>query len=322
MGDYVWNSGVTRTVLTTFDEARDALADLVTGLASLEGDDEPLPALRLPAHPWELGIPVEQAGRAITLVELTRFLYDTDAHDAAAFFDALISHVPADIGLTESEIDALLRVQAAAPHSEFADSFAAAYASGLDGVLCALTHSTLISLTRAPLWDLDQIGFSFDGEDYTFDHIAKAQHASAIRARRVVAIRAEITRRSFWERRGQAFPHLLFGEDVATQLQSFDATLLPLLFRRFAELDALALRWKTENTDRLPADGPEVKPESQATMDNYGNLRRFRGADGAMRTFELHVWVDRGHRIHLYAHREQRQIEIGYVGPHLKTMLH
>ncbi len=64
---------------------------------------------------------------------------------------------------------------------------------------------------------------------------------------------------------------------------------------------------------------PGLRPESQPTMEQFGDQRIFRDAEGQRRTYELHVSAG-SRRIHLRISPRGRVIEIGYVGRHLDTV--
>jgi RecB family exonuclease len=55
-------------------------------------------------------------------------------------------------------------------------------------------------------------------------------------------------------------------------------------------------------------------------MKRYGTARRFRGLDGLQHTYEDHMWIDRGNRIHMIREETHRDVEVGYIGVHLPTM--
>ena len=138
--------------------------------------------------------------------------------------------------------------------------------------------------------------------------------------RRLARLRDELNTRSFWRMRNQVFLSLLFGLDVENQIEKFNTTLLPLLFRRLVELDERSSNWRQSETGNFPEGSTEIRGETVRTMKRYGNDRRFRGHDGVMRTFEDHMWIDRSHRIQLIRDTIQRTVEVGYVGRHLPTM--
>lgn len=64
--------------------------------------------------------------------------------------------------------------------------------------------------------------------------------------------------------------------------------------------------------------GLTVSGESKVTMDNYGNLRKFRLPNGKREIFEDHIKIGGSLRIHFWVN-ENNAVYIGYIGKHLKT---
>lgn len=321
MSDYVLNGASVAEAYADRATAQSDLAMMLRGLALLDADAPVLPTFRLPADPWLIPV-VREGGDELTLGDLAHSLYATPDRDVAAYFDALSRSMPADAGLDDATIEAVLRLAPDAPAPDHEVCYGSVQAAGFDAMLCAAANFVMASLRRSELWRFDRLGFVANGEIYLFDHVAEPSHAEAIRERRRVAVRASLDARHFWSMKDQAFPNLRFGSDVRNQMERFDAKLLPLLFRRLAELDARARLWREGMNDAFPKGACEIKPETDQTMKRYGADRRFRGYDGVIRTFEHHVWVDHGHRVHLFHHVAERILEIGYVGPHLPTMRH
>ena len=54
-------------------------------------------------------------------------------------------------------------------------------------------------------------------------------------------------------------------------------------------------------------------------MQAYGDMRRFRSADGKMATYEPHAMVGNRYRIHFRVDQLRKSFEIGYIGKHLPT---
>jgi hypothetical protein len=320
MSDYVLNIASIAEPYTDVSRARADLAALLRGLAILDADSALLPSLRLDTDPWLQ--PVVRGGSAIqlTLGELAHGFYGTMDHDLASFFDSLSRSVPADAGIDELTINAILRLTPDGPAVGYEQTFASVIAASTHGMICAALKFVLIGFLRSELWRFDAMGFVCDTETFLFDHVAEPSHGEAIRVRRIAAVRDELTPRSFWSLRTRVFPNLLFGVDVEKQIERFNTILLPLLFRRLAELDARCKLWRESADDAFPEGATEISRETAQTMKRYGNDRRFRGHDGHPRTYEDHMWIDRSHRVHLICHSEIKIVEIGYVGPHLPTM--
>lgn len=320
MSDYVLNSASVADLYFDAAIAQAHLAMLLRGLALLDAGSEVLPSLRLNIDPWLQPLVAEPLREPITLGQLAHSFYETRDHDLAAFFDSLNRSIPSDHALDEVSVDAILRLdpQYAAPGYE--QTLGSVQAAGVDALICAAMNFTLVGLLRSQLWNFDRMGFVCGSQAYLFDHLAEPTHAEAINARRIEALRSELTARTFWSLKGSVFPHLLFGLDVREQLKKFSTVLMPLMFKRLAELDARAMIWRTSPSELFPEGTTEIKKESLQTMKRYGSDRSFRGHDGMRRTFEDHLWIERSHRMHLFLNPKDKSVEIGYVGKHLPTI--
>ena len=320
MSDYVLNSASMGELYSEAATARVHLAALLRGLALLDADSIQLPSLRLNLDPWLQPLVQDNSATPITLGALAHGFYGTADHDLAEFFDSLNRSVPADHAISDISVDAILRLVPEQPASGFEKTFASVQAAGTDATICAAMNFTLVGLLRCDLWMFDRMGFVSGFETYLFDHIAEPSHATAIRGRRLEATRKGLTRRSFWSLKGRVFPNILFGLDVEGQVERFNTKLMPLMFKRLAELDMRADIWRNSPNDNFPEGTSEIKVETPRTMKRYGHDRSFRGHDGVTRTFEDHIWIDESHRIHLFRDANRKIVEIGYVGRHLPTM--
>ncbi|MGY3603253.1 MULTISPECIES: hypothetical protein [unclassified Bradyrhizobium] len=319
MGDYVLNSACLSPSYSSQAEASVHITQLLEGLAAVDDNSDRLPVLRLPSDPWGIILFKDaQSGTEVSLGELAHSLYfDVNTRDHAAYFDQLARTIPTDQGLDEEIIEELLRLEPDKPVPNLEHTFKSVQAAGLDATLCALTGSLLLSLLRDQLWNFSRMGFLAEEIEYAFDHIANVGHSNEILARRLAVTREDLTLRNFWANKEAAFPHLIFGADVESQLKNFDSRYIPLLFRRLAELNEKSRIWS--QTGHLPTTPPAITPESKATMSQFGDNRRFSDSNGNPQTFEDHVWVESTNRVHILLHDDSRRIEIGYVGHHLPT---
>ena len=149
----------------------------------------------------------------------------------------------------------------------------------------------------------------------TFDHVSTAVHGLAVAERRRKQARSRLTARNFGDLKEECFPHLRFGQGVEAQIEAFSANLLGLALKRLWELDEFS---RQVAAGALGLSGMEkkrqgIKPETTETMKSYGEERRFRDSNGALRIFEEHVWVDKLYRIHIFVHEETPIIEVGYM---------
>ena len=119
-------------------------------------------------------------------------------------------------------------------------------------------------------------------------------------------------------RKEECFPHLSFGLDVDDHIAKLPAGMLAAVVKKLMLLDASARAWRRNPESTLPTL-PGCRPESEPTMQQYGNHRIFRDGHGTNRTYELHC-AAAAHRIHLRVVHELRGLEIGYIGGHLPTV--
>jgi hypothetical protein len=166
--------------------------------------------------------------------------------------------------------------------------------AAFESAFCAVTNSLMISFLRDARWDFDQAGFrSNGGALHYYDHLAQPRHGLAVAQRRTEALRKSLNHRNFWAMKARAFPNLVFGRDVEGQLSRFDATALPLLFRRLAELNKKAATWQSNAGSKFPEGPPEISEETHATMVNYGTRM---GAQIFRRSTAAKVGGKLGHR--------------------------
>ena len=191
-------------------------------------------------------------------------------------------------------------------------------------LLCALDDSVAVSFPTRPGWDRDRIvvefkellpSDTFSDESEEIDHLSRAGHAEPICLRHAESRRADIRNgEELWRRRREAFPNLFFGLDVEGHV-----TALPYLssvINRLSELDAAAADW---------VGGPAPQWTCKVTNESGGlqknpklrEARRFRSCSGRRELFIWHARVRGGRRIHLRFNPATREVEIGYIGPHL-----
>lgn len=320
MTEYIFNTASNDGQNGGLHAATSLVAKLVETLADL--DDQlagPPRPLKLPQNPWELQVAVSATGQGVTLGEIINDFYGAgNTRDLATFFDALQCYAPAADRLDDATVEAILRLEPTASAPGFEAIYPAICASGLDAMQCAVTDGTLVSLDH-DRWNFDRAVFACGAETVEIDHASRSAHVEVIVERRLATTRAGVSRRNFEAVRHSAFPSLLWGQEVAGQLQRFPSEYLGLAFTRLAALDDMVRRWQRTGSVNPDPQGLELKGESDLTMQNYSDERRFRSSSGEMRTYETHVWIDRGNRIHLIQDNERRTIDIGYIGTHLRT---
>ena len=320
MSEYVFNAASSEPAQTNRDTGDTLAATLLQTLAELDSRLlGPARPLKLPRNPWDLPFAQDAQGHSVSLGEIVNGFYESGAtRDLAVFFDALQWHAPAVDQLDEPTIEAILRLAPSAPAEGYEGIFQAVCDAGYDAMQCVVTGGTLVSIA-GPRWDFDQAVVRNGTDLVEFDHASRPPHVDAIFDRQQQAARAAVTRQNFEGIRHSAFPLLAWGRDITGQIATFPSEYLGLAFKRLAKLDDIVRRWRASGDAEPDTNGMEFKNETALTMDNYGEERRFRSASGAMRTYEKHVWIDRGNRIHFVIDHLSRGLEIGYIGPHLKT---
>lgn len=123
------------------------------------------------------------------------------------------------------------------------------------------------------------------------------------------------------DRKHECFPHLEFGLDVDGHLEALPPEILQVVVGKLVILDAVSRAWRSDPTMTSP-QLPQCNPESEATMQQFGDQRTFRNPEGGRASYRLHAMVGSAYRIHLRVTHEPRGIEIGYIGRHLDTVRH
>lgn len=193
-------------------------------------------------------------------------------------------------------------------------------------MLCVVTGGIAISLPSHEVWNTDRVSIRFeellgdaDIQERTeyIDNLSGANHAVVIAERHRAALRSCADAGELWRRRCEVFPHLRFGPGVEANLSQLGGH-LPGVAEKLAGLDAAAAEWKDAGGD-TPRWRTKVTRESESLRKNPELLdrRRFRSRTGRRELFEWHARYGSGGRIHLRLERESKEIEIGYIGPHL-----
>ncbi|MHC1999936.1 hypothetical protein ACYQR9_05770 [Methylobacterium sp. CM6241] len=320
MSEYVLNIA---SIDVNNDSLRDAtrlITSFVETLAELDTQMNGAPrALKLPREPWDIYVAVDDDGSSVSLGEIVNGFYENGAtRELAVFFDAMRFYAPAVDQLDEQAIEAILRLTPSCAAEGQEGIFEAVCEAGHEAMQCVVTGGTLVGLAK-PKWDFDLGAVTCDQDVVTFDHASCVGHVDAISQRVRRAAQATVTRRNFLAYRQTAFPSLIWGEEVDDQITVFPSEYLGLAFSRLANLDDMARRWSLSGDAEPDSGVMELCLESKITMDNYGDNRRFRSASGVMRTYETHVWIDRGNRVHVFLDKTNRTVEVGYVGKHLPT---
>ena len=185
-----------------------------------------------------------------------------------------------------------------------------------------------LSFASAPEWSTSRLTVTLRtlGEDAELlEEHAEVNHASrsdhlADHARWLHDAMTEDVKsgRQFWEARAEIFPNLSFcqsvGANVTNMLEGDDA--LRHVLRRLRDLNDYAEEWTSGPFDSSAI--ANASPETETTIDQYGDVRTFTCPDGQSRVFSWHVRCTPGAiRVHFLP--IEHSIIIGYIGPHLPT---
>ena len=192
-------------------------------------------------------------------------------------------------------------------------------------VLCAIVDGIAVGFPSRPPWDRDQVEVRFnkllsDGSIQArakeVDQLTRAEHAGPICERHRGRIRAGSNPVTLWENREDIFPNLLFGPGVEGNLKEY-ANRFQAIVGKLVDLDRSAGEWKAKGGPAPPWK-TKVTPESESLMADpeLSQARVFLSSLGTRETFEWHARFGDG-RIHLRFDPQSREVEIGYIGPHL-----
>ena len=199
--------------------------------------------------------------------------------------------------------------------------------AGEDGaplVLCAIADWVAVGLPSAPCWDRDRLTVEFNEllpdeslapASESIDSLTRSSHAAPIAERHREKLAYGSDPASLWRDRRLCFPDLAFGPGVEADLQRY-ATYFSTVVGRLMDIHEAAARWK-EQGGPAPPWRTKVTDESQSLAPTQLNARRFRSHSGTIELFTWHARFGKGGRIHLRFDADTREVEIGYIGPHL-----
>ena len=188
-------------------------------------------------------------------------------------------------------------------------------------VLCAITNWVVVGFPSAPSWDRDQLTVQFNellpngalmATSEVVDNLTRSRHATPISQRHSERLALGSNPTTLWENRQTCFPHILFGPNVERDLKTH-ARLFHTLVGKLIDINRAAAEWK---------GGPAPNWRTKVTDENdlaqkYLNMRRFASCRGTRELFTWHARAGDGYRIHLRFDAAEREVEIGYIGPHL-----
>ena len=193
-------------------------------------------------------------------------------------------------------------------------------------VLCAISDGIAVGLPSDPVWDANRLTVRFLEllSDGTFseaseevDNLSRSTHAISILVRHRARFRAVASHSELWRNRRSAFPNLQFAPGVEVNLRRA-ASHLQTIIGKLSELDLSAEEWRDVGGPTPPWK-TKVTPESETVRNtpSLWNARRFPTRDGNSAIFEWHARYGSSGRIHVRFEPDSREVEVGYVGPHL-----
>ncbi len=193
-------------------------------------------------------------------------------------------------------------------------------------VYCAIVDGIAVGFPSKTAWDRDRVTVRFNellpdaSIEETFeevDQLTRAAHAGPICERHRDRIRAGSNPVTLWEHREEIFPKLVFGPGVEANLKEC-ANLFQTIVGKLVDLDLSAGEWKIKGGP-APPWRTKVTPEDAERMKSaaFRATRQFSSHDGTRKVFEWHARFGSGGRIHLRFDPQSREVEIGYIGPHL-----
>lgn len=132
-----------------------------------------------------------------------------------------------------------------------------------------------------------------------------------------------VTYRNMWNKREKLFPSLIFCEDVENQLLLIgNSSYFNQIIDRLIEFNKAVSQWTSGSFSYKTINSNyslRISPESDKTMDKFGNERLCKLPNGGTEFFELHIKTG-DLRFHFYADDRTRKVYIGYIGPHLNIV--
>jgi hypothetical protein len=313
MREAILNDVCCRVQFQTVDEGAIRVSEVVKGLAALIDGAVVERAIRLPAFATDITL-----GNEFTLYDvILQILKTPHLKDRGVLFASLIQLAPIDDGLSDESIEFLLL------------NTVVGFESSLSLLLCAFGNHVSLSLDQNGAWERDQLEVSVRHTNArgktsetisTIDNLSKAAHADPIIVRHRAFLARATDKSTFWARKNECFPCLMFGLDVEAQIARLDTKIFDSVAERLIQLNGAAAIW-AKSRRPSPEYSSKVTGESQTTMQKFGRLRDYRDATGKTTRYELHARVADGHRIYFRPLANSKKIEIGYVGPHLPTDL-
>lgn len=124
--------------------------------------------------------------------------------------------------------------------------------------------------------------------------------------------------RALWLNIGGFFPSLRFCSVVEDQMGLLPNAAIASISGGLFHLNVYCMGWQSGGFDPSGI-GCNVSPESESTLQKYGEERTFLCPDGVQRTFSWHAKVGKW-RIYFDPTPGPERMLVGYVGKHLRTV--
>lgn len=193
-------------------------------------------------------------------------------------------------------------------------------------VFCAISDAILISVPTNSFWEKPKFAIRFvelfqngDIEEVVeyIDNVSSLALAKTIVEKNRIHQIENSNPAELWARRTTLFKKLLFGPDVEQNLID-SSGLLSVIVRKLELMDSSMNIW-SESASEFPQWQTLVTNESSRVYDDprLRNARRFRTQYGGTRLFMWHARYGSNGRIHFFMDLVKKEVEIGYIGPHL-----
>ena len=307
----IFNHASAKALSVTEHQAVEYLNDLSRGMAQLVNDGVVNFQMRLSKHYSEITCIGDN-----NFYGFIQMLRRYGHHDEFGFFIRLATKVPL---INDASKDIAIRFMGC-------EGNAVPVGDSDPLIFCAISDGVLISLQSDPNWNKDILKVKFNelmdnGEiksnSEEIDNLASCNHASLIFERHQSRVLNISDPREIWDRREEFFPKLLFGPSVEDDLQK-NANNLGTIVGKLVALNQTVDEWQQVNSPD-PKWQTYVTPESNKSMKDpeFRKSRTFPSQNGNQEVFEWHARYGGSGRIHFRFDRSNKELEVGYIGPHL-----
>lgn len=303
MQELSFNDACGKAPFSDSEQALQAVSSISTGIANLIAAGVAEKVLRLSAPVTDIFLTTELT-LFDTMLHLTK---DPSTRDEGAFLQSLVQKVPLENDLEDEGFERVATWEL----NDFPGCM------GL--LLCAVSNRLAVSATENTYWHSDflevscRIDEASPSEARMIGNIFSADTSGLKKHYLAIGI-DEKSPLDLWNGRNELFPNLKFAPSVQRNLRSLGATQYKLAVAKLTQLNDSASEWSGRPNYQV-----EIRSESESTMNKYGKLRKFQDEHGNTQTYILHLTVTDGFRAHIRELPEDRLIEVGYIGPHLKV---